>query len=137
MAGAMGLEMVDNRGGRGCSELVKLFEIRENISVGEKVNWQWAVIPSSKSHLFLNFLLKMRRCTIGEYASDDGRIIRRTREWERDVVRSERAIIKTKEQTIILYHCQHTEKEGVERGRNWLRISVLALLPTYCHQVVQ
>jgi hypothetical protein len=49
-------------------------------------------------------------------ASDDERIICRKREWERDVVRSERAIIKTKKQAIILCHCQHAEREGVERG---------------------
>jgi hypothetical protein len=70
MAGAKGIEIVDNRSGRGCSELVKLFEIQENISVGEKVNWQWAVILSSKRHFFLHFLIMttmMRRCRVGEY----------------------------------------------------------------------
>jgi hypothetical protein len=48
--------------------------------------------------------------------SDDGRIICRKREWEKDV-RSGRAIIKMKKQTIIPCHCQHAKRVGGERRR--------------------
>lgn len=77
--------------------------------------------------------------------SEDGRIICR-KEWEKDVVRSGRAVIKMKKQTIIPCHCQHAKREEEREkdgdsykgmGISWLSIAVVVLLPTYSHQVSQ
>jgi hypothetical protein len=73
--------------------------------------------------------------------SDDGRIIRRKREWRRNVVGSGRAIIKMEKETIILCHCQHArgeggrdrEREGGTHTNEQDTLVVVVPPPSYCH----
>jgi hypothetical protein len=58
MTGAMGLEIMDNRSGRGCCYVVKLFEILENgsvrghckLAVGSDTEQQKPLLHSFSSH---------------------------------------------------------------------------------------